>query len=67
MIISSTNNYSIDLKLSIIQLYCKNKYSVTQLSSMFDISKSSIYDWINKYNNNLKYFLTKKLLNHKHQ
>ena len=45
------NYYSYDLKCKIINLYLNNSYTVIQLTNLFNISKSSIYNWIKLYNN----------------
>src|SRR5271154_709660 len=47
-----SNNYSSDLKLRIIHLYCNKTYNVKQLTDIFNVSKSSIYNWINDYKSN---------------
>lgn len=46
------NYYSYDLKNKIIQLHLQHNYSVLNLSNLFNISKSSIYNWITLYNSN---------------
>jgi transposase len=47
-----SNNYSLDLKLRIINTYNKKIYSIPNLATLFSVSKSSIYNWIKLYTNN---------------
>ncbi len=44
-----SNNYSLDLKSRIINEYNKNILSATQISALFSVSKSSVYNWIKLY------------------
>ena len=46
------NYYSYDLKIKIIELYFCNHFNVLKISNLFNISKSSIYNWIKLYNSN---------------
>lgn len=45
-----SNNYSLDLKMRVIETYRTGKYKVSDISDMFMVSKSSVYNWIKLYN-----------------
>lgn len=47
-----TNNYSVDLKLRVVNAYNNKTHNVTDICRTFSVSKSSVYNWINLYKNN---------------
>ncbi len=47
-----SNNYSLDLKLRVVNAYLKEQYTVADICDIFKISKSSVYNWIKLYKNN---------------
>lgn len=46
------NYYSYDLKIKIVELYFFKQFDVLKISNLFNISKSSIYNWIKLYSSN---------------
>jgi len=44
--------YPYEIKISVIKCYYLN-YKIKSLIYIYDVSKSTIYNWINEYNNNL--------------
>jgi len=53
------NCYPLIFKMMIIECYNSKRFYVRELVSIFNVSKSSIYNWIILYNNN-KLFEKKK-------
>lgn len=51
MILKTSNTYSLDLKLRVVKAYNEYKYTISKLAEMFNVSKSSIYNWIKQNNN----------------
>lgn len=47
-----SNNYSLDLKIRVINEYNKKIISATKIATLFNVSKSSVYNWIKLYNDN---------------
>ena len=48
-----SNNYSLDLKLRVVESYNERIFTVAELTKIFKVSKSSVYNWVAMYNNNL--------------
>jgi len=44
-----TNCYPLILKMKVISCYLSDQYTINEIVSIFDICKSSIYNWINLY------------------
>lgn len=44
-----SNNYSLDLKSRIINEYNKHILSVIKIATLFSVSKSSVYNWVKLY------------------
>ena len=45
--------YSIELKLSVINFYYSDLFTIENTLSIFNISKSTLYNWVNLHKNNL--------------
>ena len=44
-----SNNYSIDLKLRVINTYNQKIYKINDIVKIFCVSKSSVYNWVKLY------------------
>jgi len=52
------NSYSLDLKLRVVNAHLNLHYSISKIVDLFLVSKSSVYNWVSLYKQNL---LTSKL------
>lgn len=46
------NSYPYIFKLRVVRYYLENNIKVSELLNIFKISRGSLYNWINQYNNN---------------
>lgn len=47
-----SNNYSIDLKLRVVDAFLDKIYSISDIVKIFNVSKSSVYNWVNLFKSN---------------
>ena len=45
------NNYPLFFKLKVVEYYLQRKVSIKELLNIFQISRGSLYNWINQYKN----------------
>lgn len=48
----SINSYPLIFKINVVKCHKTKKYTIKELLSIFNISRSSLYNWIKLYNNN---------------
>ena len=49
-----TNNYSNDLKLRVVKMYNEKIHTMHNICKIFNISKSSAYNWVKLFHKNNK-------------
>ena len=49
-----TNNYSNDLKLRVVKMYNEKIHTMYNICKIFNISKSSAYNWVKLFHKNNK-------------
>jgi transposase-like protein len=47
--IRKARRYSVDFKRSIVTMFEKGEYSVTQIDKLYGVCRSQVYSWIYKY------------------